>query len=43
MGFGKIKCETAGDSGDSYREVKERCKPSHILLDVGTGGRRKCT
>ncbi len=36
--FGKIKCETAGDSGDFYREVKERCKPSHILLDVGTGG-----
>ncbi|PEI66151.1 class I SAM-dependent methyltransferase [Bacillus wiedmannii] len=36
--FSKIKCETVGDSWDFYREVKERCKPSHILLDVGTGG-----
>ncbi|PEL78920.1 class I SAM-dependent methyltransferase [Bacillus wiedmannii] len=36
--FSKIKCETVGDSRDFYREVKERCKPSHILLDVGTGG-----
>ncbi|GAB6550564.1 MULTISPECIES: class I SAM-dependent methyltransferase [Bacillus] len=36
--FSKIKCETVGDSWDFYSEVKERCKPSHILLDVGTGG-----
>ncbi|QIW19616.1 class I SAM-dependent methyltransferase [Bacillus thuringiensis] len=36
--FSKIKCETVGDTWDFYREVKERCKPSHILLDVGTGG-----
>lgn len=36
--FSKIKCETVGDSWDFYREIKERCKPSHILLDVGTGG-----
>ena len=36
--FSKIKCETVGDTWDFYSEVKERCKPSHILLDVGTGG-----
>ncbi|PRT05023.1 class I SAM-dependent methyltransferase [Bacillus wiedmannii] len=36
--FSKVKCETVGDSWDFYSEVKERCKPSHILLDVGTGG-----
>ncbi len=36
--FSKVKCETVGDSWDFYGEVKERCKPSHILLDVGTGG-----
>ncbi|HDR7356048.1 class I SAM-dependent methyltransferase [Bacillus wiedmannii] len=36
--FSKIKYETVGDSWDFYGEVKERCKPSQILLDVGTGG-----
>lgn len=36
--FSEIKCETVGDSWDFYGKVKERCKPSHILLDVGTGG-----
>lgn len=36
--FSKVKCETVGDTWDFYSEVKERCKPSHILLDVGTGG-----
>lgn len=36
--FSKIKCKTVGDTWDFYDEVKERCKPSYILLDVGTGG-----
>lgn len=36
--FSKVKCETVGDTWDFYREVKERCKSSYILLDVGTGG-----
>lgn len=36
--FSKIKCETVGDSWDFYGEVKERCKLSDTLLDVGTGG-----
>ena len=36
--FSKIKCETIGDTWDLYDEVKVRCKSSHILLDVGTGG-----
>lgn len=36
--FSKVKGETVGDSWDFYGEVKERCKPSRILLDVGTGG-----
>ncbi|MGE6599205.1 class I SAM-dependent methyltransferase [Bacillus cereus] len=36
--FSKLKCETVGDTWDFYSEVKEKCKPSHILLDVGTGG-----
>ncbi|TCW58197.1 methyltransferase family protein [Bacillus thuringiensis] len=36
--FSKVKCETVGDTWDFYSEVKERCKPSQILLDVGTGG-----
>ena len=36
--FSKLKCETVGDTWDFYSEVKVRCKPSHILLDVGTGG-----
>ena len=35
--FSKIKCET-GEIWDFYGEVKERCKSSDILLDVGTGG-----
>ncbi|HFU7068992.1 class I SAM-dependent methyltransferase [Bacillus cereus] len=36
--FSKIKCETVGEIWDFYGEVKERCKSSDILLDVGTGG-----
>ncbi|MCU5462859.1 MULTISPECIES: class I SAM-dependent methyltransferase [Bacillus cereus group] len=36
--FSKIKCETVGDTWDFYGEVKERCKPSDALLDIGTGG-----
>ncbi|MED1567635.1 class I SAM-dependent methyltransferase [Bacillus paramycoides] len=36
--FSKLKCETVGDTWDFYGEVKERCKPSDILLDVGTDG-----
>ncbi|QWG45128.1 class I SAM-dependent methyltransferase [Bacillus mycoides] len=36
--FSKLKCETVGDTWDFYSEVKVRCRPSHILLDVGTGG-----
>ncbi|MGZ7149359.1 class I SAM-dependent methyltransferase [Bacillus sp. BC08] len=36
--FSKVKCETVGDTWDFYSEVKERCKLSQILLDVGTGG-----
>lgn len=36
--FSKVKGETVGDSWDFYGEVKERCKSSRILLDVGTGG-----
>src|SRR5947208_3558009 len=36
--FSKIKSETVGEIWDFYGEVKERCKPSDILLDVGTGG-----
>ncbi|MGE7632704.1 class I SAM-dependent methyltransferase [Bacillus paramycoides] len=36
--FSKLKCETVGDTWDIYGEVKERCKQSDILLDVGTGG-----
>ncbi|MBE5106519.1 class I SAM-dependent methyltransferase [Bacillus thuringiensis] len=36
--FSNLKCETVGDTWDFYGEVKIRCKPSHILLDVGTGG-----
>ncbi|MBE7121736.1 class I SAM-dependent methyltransferase [Bacillus cereus] len=36
--FSKLKCETVGDTWDFYKEVKVRCKPSDILLDIGTGG-----
>ncbi|MFF1993668.1 class I SAM-dependent methyltransferase [Bacillus mycoides] len=36
--FSKLKCETVGDIWDFYDEVKTRCKPADILLDVGTGG-----
>ncbi|MES5938787.1 MULTISPECIES: methyltransferase domain-containing protein [unclassified Bacillus cereus group] len=36
--FSKIKCETVGDAWDFYSEVKERCKSTDVLLDVGTGG-----
>ncbi|KXY70832.1 class I SAM-dependent methyltransferase [Bacillus anthracis] len=36
--FSKIKCETVGDTWDFYGEVKERCKLTDTLLDVGTGG-----
>ncbi|KAB2441439.1 class I SAM-dependent methyltransferase [Bacillus luti] len=36
--FSKIKCEIVGETWDFYGEVKERCKPADILLDIGTGG-----
>ena len=36
--FSKLKCITEGATWDFYEEVVKRCKPSDVLLDIGTGG-----
>ncbi|MBY0595844.1 class I SAM-dependent methyltransferase [Bacillus bingmayongensis] len=36
--FSKLKYETEGALWEFYEEVIERCKPSDVLLDIGTGG-----
>lgn len=36
--FSKLKYVTEGVMWDFYEEVIERCKPSGVLLDIGTGG-----
>ncbi|PFN04608.1 class I SAM-dependent methyltransferase [Bacillus cereus] len=36
--FSKLKYETEGTMWEFYEEVVERCKPSDVLLDIGTGG-----
>lgn len=36
--FSKLKCVTEGVTWGFYEEVVKRCKPSDVLLDIGTGG-----
>ncbi|MEI4803857.1 class I SAM-dependent methyltransferase [Bacillus sp. FJAT-51639] len=36
--FSKLKYVTEGATWDFYEEVIGRCKPSDVLLDIGTGG-----
>ncbi|CAG7616112.1 hypothetical protein PAESOLCIP111_01866 [Paenibacillus solanacearum] len=36
--FSKVKCISEGEQWDFYGEVMRRCKPSDLLLDIGTGG-----
>lgn len=36
--FSKLKCVTEGITWEFYEEVVKRCKPSDVLLDIGTGG-----
>lgn len=39
--FSKLKVITEGAAWDFYAEVVSRCKPSDLLLDIGTGGGEK--
>nr|WP_286672583.1 class I SAM-dependent methyltransferase [Cohnella hashimotonis] len=36
--FSKLKVLTEGARADIYEEVKRACRPSDLLLDIGTGG-----
>lgn len=36
--FSKLKVLTEGAQADIYEEVRQACKPSDLLLDIGTGG-----
>lgn len=36
--FSQVKCTTTGVPWNLYDEVSLRCRPSDILLDIGTGG-----
>lgn len=36
--FSNVKCTSEGVEWDFFREVAKRCKPSDLLLDIGTGG-----
>ncbi|WP_028549574.1 class I SAM-dependent methyltransferase [Paenibacillus sp. UNC451MF] len=36
--FSRIQCHSEGVKWDFYHEVAQRCKQSHLLLDIGTGG-----
>ncbi|MDG0809246.1 class I SAM-dependent methyltransferase [Cohnella rhizosphaerae] len=36
--FSKLKVLTEGMQADIYEEVRQACKPSDLLLDIGTGG-----
>lgn len=36
--FSKLQYVTEGAMWEFYEEVIERCKPSDVLLDIGTGG-----
>ncbi|PWV99641.1 methyltransferase family protein [Paenibacillus cellulosilyticus] len=36
--FSHVKCTTTGVQWNFYEEVASRCRPSDILLDIGTGG-----
>lgn len=37
--FSNVKCKVEGEPLDFYSEVAKLCKPSDLLLDIGTGGR----
>ncbi|MFC5649835.1 class I SAM-dependent methyltransferase [Paenibacillus solisilvae] len=36
--FSKVRCQVEGEAADLYREVRQACRPSDFLLDIGTGG-----
>lgn len=36
--FSKLKVMTEGAQADIYEQVRQACKPSDLLLDIGTGG-----
>ncbi|WP_282940227.1 class I SAM-dependent methyltransferase [Paenibacillus sp. RC67] len=36
--FSRVKSQSEGDKWEFYHEVTQRCKPSDLLLDIGTGG-----
>lgn len=36
--FSHLKCVSEGNQWDFYKEVKQRCTKSDLLLDIGTGG-----
>jgi hypothetical protein len=36
--FSHVKCTTTGVQWNFYEEVAARCRPTDILLDIGTGG-----
>ncbi|UUZ85350.1 hypothetical protein LJK88_18405 [Paenibacillus sp. P26] len=40
--FSKLKCRVVGREWDFYGEVRKRCRRSDLLLDIGTGGERRC-
>ncbi|WP_409343323.1 class I SAM-dependent methyltransferase [Paenibacillus sp. MBLB4367] len=39
--FSKLNVRTEGAAWDFYEEVAGKCKPSDLLLDIGTGGGEK--
>ncbi|WNQ10745.1 class I SAM-dependent methyltransferase [Paenibacillus aurantius] len=39
--FSRITCVTEGEGWDFYEEVARKCRPSDLLLDIGTGGGEK--
>jgi ubiquinone/menaquinone biosynthesis C-methylase UbiE len=36
--FSKVKSKVEGRAWDFYEEVRTRCKPDDVMLDIGTGG-----
>jgi SAM-dependent methyltransferase len=36
--FSKLQCRVEGATANLYEQVKKICKPSDLLLDIGTGG-----